>query len=227
MSLSSDQIAAVSRLFSSAVVRELARKGRSPVFARLAAQSRLPDLVTGSAYVYDIFECAFALLKTEGLRDEYIYKAALTQKVLLGKHSLQTASMLNEFRVGDCKADLAILNGTSTVYEIKSERDSLTRLEKQVASYSKVFSRVYVIAGEQHIESVLRLIPADVGVLRLNQRYQISEVRVAEDRPDRTSAAAIFDAIRTIDESPAHDLQRNAARADARSAAKSDSRCRD
>ncbi len=197
MSLPLDQIAAVSRLFSSGVVRELARKGRSPAFARLVAQSGLLDVATSSVYVHELFESAFVLLKKEGLRDEYVYKAALTQKVLLGRHSLQTASMLNEFRVGDCKADLAILNGTSTVYEVKSERDSLTRLEKQVAAYSRVFSSVYVLASEHHIDSVLRLVPADVGVLRLNQRYQISEVREAANRPERTSAAAIFDAIRT------------------------------
>ncbi|MEI9986083.1 MAG: sce7726 family protein [Aliidongia sp.] len=53
---------------------------------------------------------------------------SVTQKILMGKHSLRTASMLNEFRAGSCKADLVILNGTATVYEIKSERDSLTRL---------------------------------------------------------------------------------------------------
>lgn len=199
MSLPSDQIAIVSRLFSSSVVRELARKGRSPVFARLAAQSRLPKILSGSACVRDLFEEAFSLLKTQGLRDEYIYKAALTQRILLGRHSLRTASMLNEFRVGSCKADFAILNGTSTVYEVKSERDSLTRLEKQVASYLDVFACVYVIAGEHHIDSVLASVPDDVGVLKLNQRHRISTIREAVDRPERTSSAAIFDSIRTAE----------------------------
>jgi hypothetical protein len=63
------------------------------------------------------------VLKRSGLRDKYVYKAALTQRVLMGKHSLRTACMLSEFRVGDRKADITILNGTTTVYEIKSDRD--------------------------------------------------------------------------------------------------------
>jgi hypothetical protein len=143
------------------------------------------------------FEAAFSLLKREGYRHEYIYKSALTHKILLGKHSLQTASMINEFRVGDCKADVAILNGTATVYEVKSERDSLTRLERQIAAYATVFAKVYVIAAEDHISAVDDIVPDFVGILCLNRRHQISTLRDAIDQPERTSPGAIFDSIRT------------------------------
>ena len=195
--LAADQFAAISRLFSSSVIREMARKGKSPLFARLATQSHLLGAISVSSRVYDLFEAAFFLLKREGYRDEYIYKAALTKNILLGKHSLQTASMLSEFRVGECKADIAILNGTATVYEIKSERDSLTRLERQISAYSTVFAKVYVIAAESHVDKVMGCVPRDVGVMLLNSRQNISIVREAADLPERTSPAAIFDAIRT------------------------------
>lgn len=175
----------------------MARKGKSPLFARLARQSLLPRSLAASARVHSLFDTAFSLLQQEGYRHEYIYKAALTHKILLGKHSLQTASMLNEFRVGECKADVAILNGTATVYEIKSERDSLSRLERQIAAYTTVFAKVYVIASENHVAAVIDSVPRDVGVLLLNRRYRISTLREAADRPERTSPAAIFDSIRT------------------------------
>jgi hypothetical protein len=191
------RLAAVSRLFSSAVIQEMARKGRSPLFVRLANQSFLPNLLPANARVSRLFDIAFSLLNREGCRDEYIYKAALTSKILLKRHSLYTASMLNEFRVGECKADLAILNGTATVYEVKSERDTLNRLERQIAAYMTVFARVYVITAETHVDAVMGLTPSDVGVLRLNSRNQISPLREAADRPERTSPAAIFDSIRT------------------------------
>lgn len=45
----------------------------------------------------------------------------IANKILLGKHSLNTSHMLSEFRVGYNKADVVIINGTSSVYEIKSE----------------------------------------------------------------------------------------------------------
>jgi hypothetical protein len=105
--------------------------------------------------------------------------------------------VLTEFRVDDCKADLAILNGTSTVYEVKSERDSLSRLERQINAYARVFARVYVVAAEIHLDTVLDIVPETVGVMRLNERFQISIVREASDSVDETSPASIFDAIRT------------------------------
>lgn len=197
--LATDQLAAISRLFSSSLVQEMAKKGRSPLFARLARQSRLPDLLSPAACVSALFDVAFSLLKREGYRHEYIYRAALAHKILLGVHSLHTASMLNEFRVGGCKADVAILNGTATVYEIKSERDSLSRLERQIAAYSTVFAKVYVIAAEAHVNTVLRTVPEFVGIMTLNRRHQISTLREAIDQPWRTSPSAIFDSIRTAE----------------------------
>jgi len=194
--LATDQLAAISRLFSSSIVREMSRKGRSPLFARLVTQSQLLPSISLSDRVCTLFEAAFLLLKREGYRHEYIYKAALTHKILLGKHSLQTASMINEFRVGGCKADVAILNGTATVYEVKSERDSLTRLERQIAAYATVFAKVYVIAAESHIRAVTSTVPDFVGVLCLNSRHQISTLRDAANQPERTSPGAIFNSIR-------------------------------
>jgi len=196
VNLSTDQLAAISRLFSSSVVRELGRSGRSPLFARLVTESQMLDVMSLSERVCTVFETAFSLLKHEGYRHEYIYKSALAHKILLGKYSLQTASMISEFRVGDCIADLAILNGTATVYEVKSERDCITRLGRQVAAYATVFAKVYVIAAESHIRAVVDTVPEFVGVLCLNSRHQISTLRDAIDQPERTSPGAIFDSIR-------------------------------
>ena len=189
------QASAVARLFCPTILRELARKGQSPLFARLLYESNLLKLSSDIEKVYDLFEYAFAFLKRKEYRHEYTYKAALTEKILLGTHSLRTASMMSEFRVGDCKADVVILNGTSTVYEIKSERDSLYRLEKQIAAYMKVFATVNVIVGKNHAEAVRNSVPRDVGVLELSDRYQISTIREGRDRPSRTNREAVFDSI--------------------------------
>lgn len=189
----------MTRLFSAGVFREMAKKGQSPLFARLVGLTKVRDRCASNATVGDAFDSAFAVLKTTGLRDEYVYRAALTHKVLMGTHSLKTACMLNEFRAGACKADLAILNGTATVYEIKSERDSLTRLANQVKNYKKVFAKVYVIAGETHVRGVLETVPEDVGVMCLSRRYQIRTVREAVDRPDRICTATVFESLRSVE----------------------------
>ena len=193
---SSAQLSALSRLFSAAVFREMAKKGQSGLFCRLFGQTDLIERLDQSATVGDTFDSAFDILKIVGHRDEYIYRAAISQKVLMGTHSLRTASMLNEFRVGSCKADLVILNGTATVYEIKSERDSLARLVNQVENYKRVFAKVNVIASEGHIDGVLNTIPDDVGVMCLSKRYRITSVREAADRPERICPVTVFESLR-------------------------------
>ena len=198
MEINSSQLSALSRLFSSTVVRQLAVKGSSSAFARLVRQTNAlhgPKL----RFVKDAFDAAFEILKTRGLRDEYIYKAALTHRILMGTHSLRTACMLNEFRTGKSKADVAILNGTTTVYEIKSERDSLSRLQQQLINYRKVFASVFVIAGENHVGEILETTPSDVGVMSLSRRFQISTLRDAVNQPQRICPLAVFNTLRTAE----------------------------
>jgi hypothetical protein len=200
MSLNARQLSALSRLFSSSVFRELAKKGRSPLFAQLLAETGIPsaDLNTAET-VSTAFDNAFTVLRQAGIRDEYVYRAALTHNILLGRHSLKTASMLTEFRAGSCKADLAILNGTGTVYEIKSDRDSLTRLANQVSNYRKVFAKVYVIAGEAHVQSVIDNTPPEVGVLSLVRWDRICTIREAVERPDLVCPVTIFESLRVAE----------------------------
>jgi len=192
----SSQLSALTRLFSSAVFREMAKKGRSGLFSRLVSQADLIEDVGRLVTVGDAFDSAFKILKIAGHRDEYVYRSAICEKILLGKHSLRTASMLNEFRVGSSKADLVILNGTATVYEIKSERDSLARLTKQIENYRRVFAKVNVITSESHIEGVLKTVPNDIGIMCLSNRFRITTVREAEDCPERICPITVFDSLR-------------------------------
>ena len=198
MELHSTQLSAMTRLFSSAVFREMAKKGRSPLFSRLFALTGIADRCVDDT-VGGAFDVTFDILRAAGRRDEYIYRSALTHNVLLGKHSLNTACMLAEFRAGACKADVAILNGTATVYEIKSERDSLARLANQIQNYKKVFAKVYVIASEGHVTGVLDTVPEDVGVMMLGSRYRITTVREADDRSDRICPVTVFESLRSAE----------------------------
>lgn len=196
MTTATTNLSSLSRLFSSTVFRELAEKGRSPLFARLLADSGLMDAELAAGTIGASFDSAFAALRKAGGRDEYVYKSALTHNILLGRHSLGTASLLTEFRAGLCRADMAILNGTSTVYEIKSERDTLSRLENQVRNYRKVFAKIYIVVAEPYIDQVLELTDIDVGVMCLARWNRVSTVREAVDRADAVCPATIFDSLR-------------------------------
>ncbi len=196
MSPNATQLASLSRLFSSSVFHEMAKKGRSPLFARLLSEmGPMSEHITRET-VGATFDAAFAVLRRSGLRDEYVYRAALTHNILLGRHSLKTACMLTEFRAGSCKADLAILNGTATVYEIKSERDSLARLANQIANYRKVFAKIYVIVAEGYVDDVVNSTDGDIGVMSLVRWDRIQTVRESADRPDLVCPVTIFDSLR-------------------------------
>lgn len=177
----------------------MAKKGRSATFSRLYRLTGFGEDCRDRATVADGFETAFSVLNQAGLRDEYVYRAALTHKVLMGKHSLNTACMLTEFRAGGCKADLVILNGTATAYEIKSERDSLTRLANQVTNYKKVFGAVNVITSEAQVDSVLSAVPVDVGIMSLSPRNQIRTMRDAVEQPQRICPVTLFESLRSTE----------------------------
>ncbi|MGQ7312020.1 sce7726 family protein [Microbacterium arabinogalactanolyticum] len=193
------ELAALSRIFSSAVMRELGDEGRSTLLSRLLTETRIPEILPADASLAEVFELAFSQLRHLGNRDDYVYRTAVTQKIVLGKHSLHTATVLNELRAGNSKADLVVLNGTSTAYEIKSERDSFQRLPSQLADYRSVFASVNVVTSPAQADEALRLAPNDVGVLVLSSRFRLQVIREAADVPERTRSLAILATLR-VDE---------------------------
>jgi len=119
-------------------------------------------------------------------RNEFVYKNFITNKILLGRHSINTTTLLNEFKVGNSQADCVLFNGKATVYEIKSELDSPDRLSLQINDYKKAFRFIYVVVHYSEIEKYLSIIKnTKVGLIGLNRRYQLSEVK--ESKPDSSS----------------------------------------
>lgn len=187
-----NSISTFSRVFTSGVMRELAKNGYSKVLSRLMGS--LPKLPEGC--LVDFFEHAYARLCHEHGRNEYIYKNVLTHKLLLGTHSLQAAAVIPELRVGTAKADFTVFNGTSSVYEIKTDRDTLKRLQNQIAQYRLFFDHIHVIAGESHIEELIHDLPSMVGVVKISKRMQRTTIREATPNWMNTDPAIIFDTLR-------------------------------
>jgi hypothetical protein len=79
---------------------------------------------------------------------------------LVSAHDEETL-IVDEFGLceGDVRVDLAVINGTLTGYEIKSDSDTLERLPAQQCAYSKVLDAVTIVAGRKHIKGVLSIVP--------------------------------------------------------------------
>lgn len=187
--------AGLARLFSTSVIRELAQKGYSIIAARILDECRLLSTLDLTMPLSDFFEALFTLL-FRSYRNEYIYKNAIANKILLGRHSLNTSFMLTEFRAANCKADVVILNGTSNVYEIKSQFDNMDRLKRQISAYSQLFDYIHVITSGEQIERVRREVGEAVGLMVLNDSQAIRTVREPQSMKQYVQQEAVFDSLR-------------------------------
>lgn len=133
-------------------------------------------------------------------RNEYIYKNTMLNKLLLGRHSLNTTTALTEVSVGKAKADFILINGMAVVYEIKTELDSLDRLKDQLENYYKAFPNVYVVTNEIHLEKVKKqLWGSDVGICTLTKRNTISEKKKANSNYSSLDYEVMFKILRKIE----------------------------
>lgn len=186
---------AIGRIFSPIVLDSLIFNGHSNYLAEVCKNSGLLDKIDTSMPLSRFFDLVYNLL-FKNYRNEYIYKNAIANKILLGKHSLNTSSMLTEFRVGRCKADAVILNGTSTVYEIKSELDSLKRLENQLNAYCNIFDHINVITSGSQVAKLEATLPGRVGIQFLTNRNTISTIRESKSNKKNISPDILFDSLR-------------------------------
>ena len=144
----------------------------------------------------DWFEFFYELLNGQ-YQCEYVFKNVVTTNLYLdGRHSLENSLLTSEFRSGKSRADMVIINGTSTVYEVKSKYDSLKRLEGQIADYRKLFDRIVVVTTTEKAKEVLERVDPIVGVMILGNGGNLDEIREAQSNKASTSPAAIFDCMR-------------------------------
>ncbi len=95
---------------------------------------------------------------------------------------------------GKVRIDLAVVNGVLHGYEIKSNRDTLRRLEGQVDLYSKVLDRATIVVGDRHLSHTLTIVPVWWGILRFDQGPkgpQFKTVRRGRLNPQRDPRALV------------------------------------
>jgi hypothetical protein len=66
---------------------------------------------------------------------------------------------------GKCRADIAVINTHLIGYEIKSDDDSLRRLDRQIETYNNVFDQATVIVGTKHAKAVSARVPEWWGII--------------------------------------------------------------
>ena len=152
--------------------------------------------LTGRTVAHILDECYQILFNH--YRCEYVFKNECISSLHFGLHDPANSHALSEFRCGGSRADLVIVNGTTTVYEIKTEYDSLDKLEGQLHDYSKTFEYVNIVTIQRFAERIVSdaTYGSNVGVLCLSDDGEIKRIRPAESNLQRLEAGAIFDCLR-------------------------------
>jgi hypothetical protein len=116
-------------------------------------------------------------------------------KLLIGKHSVNTTTALTQVPISKSKADFILINGKAVVYEIKTELDNFERLDTQIKDYYKAFSYVCVVTSESQYEraiGILKDTPVGVYVLTRNNTISAKLRKEPSEECKNLSHTAIF-----------------------------------
>jgi len=180
-------------IFGRPVLGQIAKSGSSPTFTYVLRQAGYQS--SRVHRLWDVYEDVYSYLLRH-YRCEYVFKNVIATRLLLARHTLGKATLLSEFRVGIRKADVAILNGTSTVYEVKTGLDNLDRLSAQLEAYRKVFDRICVVTEPHLIEAVAAVVGEGIGLVELTERGALKTRREPASNAENVDPGTIFGSLR-------------------------------
>ena len=144
--------------------------------------------------------------------DDLTIRSALRSKLLADHAEEGDTALMEELGLcrGRVRVDLALVNGHLNGYEIKSDRDTLTRLETQAEIYMKVFDRLTIVVGSKHLSSIGTRLPEWWGILqaiqggdgRLVRFRNVRRPKLNPQRDPRSLVELLWrdDAIRLLEE---------------------------
>lgn len=102
-------------------------------------------------------------------------------------NELGTTRFVDELGLaGEVRVDVAVLNGSFSGYEIKSARDTLRRLPKQVEVYSKILDHATLVVADNHLSHAIDLLPPWWGIITASaaeKAVTLSTLRPAKENP--------------------------------------------
>ncbi|MUT27259.1 MULTISPECIES: sce7726 family protein [Mesorhizobium] len=80
---------------------------------------------------------------------------------LVSRHAGADAVVVEELKTarGSGRLDLAVINGRIEGIEIKSDLDTLSRLERQIGFFGAAADRMTLVAGERHLSEATARVP--------------------------------------------------------------------
>ncbi len=142
MTFTPSQLRDFSSLFSRSEVKRWQKGDFGSINIKLERYN-LVEQNRGNSYL-KILRNTYRILE-KNYPNEYILKNEFLNKWLKNELGSNNSVIFNEFRIGKAIADLAMFNGVSKVFEIKTILDKEYRLSNQLLEYKKIFNEVYII----------------------------------------------------------------------------------
>lgn len=128
--------------------------------------------------------CVACARGTIDLMTETEIRKALISKLASGRDAAGAAFIAELFVDGFARrADLVMANGKLAAFEIKSERDSLDRLEGQLSTYERLFEQVTVVCAMKHLDGVFARVGDAIGIWAICPEAGVTVVRPAVTTP--------------------------------------------
>ncbi|MFN4313458.1 MAG: sce7726 family protein [Chitinophagaceae bacterium] len=168
MSFSVGQLRDFSSLFSRSEVSRWLKGDFESINIKLK-RYRLLEKHQGDSYLH-VLKKTYKVLEKH-YPNEYIIKNEFLNQWLKKELGSNNSVIFNELRIGKAIADLAMFNGVSKVFEIKSILDKEVRLSTQIKEYRKLFNEVYIIVPKVQLSKYLEY-DKSVGIITYDSEFK-------------------------------------------------------
>lgn len=132
----------------------------------------------------DVLRCFYRTIR-KSYCCEYVYKNEFITRILINQYGTKNTVAFNEFKVPPAIVDIALFNGESKAFEIKTEYDTPKRLENQLSCYCKLFDKCYVIIPESLLDKYVKLVDEDMGIIILTHTKSVINLHQFRDAQNK------------------------------------------
>lgn len=188
----------LNHFFTQAVWKRLLTRGADRMYDAILRRYVLDELDGIGAPTNRRMIDELDMFMAQNFRNEYYVRNVLLRHFnSLYAHTLEGGTALTQLQIADSRADFVFLNGKAIVYEIKTDRDNLERLENQVKDYYRAFKYVSVVCGDVWLEELTaRLRGTPVGLVMLDESGRVRTVREPQQNYEMLDVDVMFDTLR-------------------------------
>lgn len=129
------------------------------------------------------------------LNELSVRRLLLSQAEFSDPDSVVYPEMPLQRRVG--RADVGLVNGSLSGYEIKSERDTLSRLPRQIPIYESIFDYTTLVVAAKHLKRSRTLLPPKWGLAVVDKSEDVNILRRVR-KPKRNRQFSNADRVRLL-----------------------------